>query len=275
MEIDGITIPTLAESDQRFSLLLWGLAGCGKTTWAASAPGNKLLILFDPDGAISLGPRDDVVVIDLSGEKYGIVDKFKDDDPLLPLADKSYRLSNIIEQLGIETVIIDSCTAFSQLAVEKGISVTSGATLERPSPGAYGARNALTLRMMSSILRLTKRAKVNVVFITHEDDAGVKDKEGNIMHITMLLGGKLGQQISLQISEVWYMQDDGKQRKVLLRPGRMRKPMKSRMFDVTKDIEYVLKYDQIGKDAPYGTHSLAELVEKWKDNGRQKISVPK
>jgi hypothetical protein len=112
----------------------------------------------------------------------------------------------------------------------------------------------------------------NIIFITHEDDAGVKDKEGNILHITMLLGGKLGQQTSLQISEVWFMQDDGKQRKVLLRPGRMRKPMKSRMFNVEKDIEFVLQYHP---DDVYGKHSLASFIKEWEDNGRDKIQVPK
>ena len=279
MEIDGITIPTLAQEDKRFSLLLWGLAGCGKTSLAMSAPGRKLLINFDPDGPNSLGARDDVVLIDLSGEKYTVVDLFRsDDDPNLPLGDKKYRLSKIIEELDIETVVVDSCTAYTQLAVEKGISVTNGATLERPSPGAYGARNAITLRMMSGILRTTKRSNTNVIFITHEDDAGVKDKEGNILHITMLLGGKLGQQVALQISEVWFMSDDGKQRKLLLRPGRMRKPMKSRMFNVKTDIEFVLRYDadrDTNKDYPYGQHSLASFIKEWEDNGRNKISVPK
>lgn len=275
MEIEGVQIPSLHDTDQRFSLLLWGLAGCGKTVLAASAPGNKLFINFDPDGPVSLGARNDVVVIDLSAEKFAVVDKFRnDDDPMLSVGDKSYRLSKIITDLSIETVVVDSCTAYSQLAVEKGISATSGATLERPSPGAYGARNAITLRMMTNMLRLTKRLGVHMIFITHEDDAGVKDKEGNIMHITMLLGGKLGQQVALQISEVWYMQDDGKTRKVLVRPGRMRKPMKTRIFDATKTIEFETKYDQFGPDAPYGKHSLAELIQKWKDNGRNKVPLP-
>jgi hypothetical protein len=274
MEIDGITIPSLAQEDKRFSLLLWGLAGCGKTTWAASAPGRKLLINFDPDGPVSLGARDDVVLVDLSGERYTVVDAFKlDDDPLLPLGDKKYKLSRIIEELEIETVIVDSVTAFTEMAVQKGISVTQGATVERPSPGAYGARNALTLRMMSGILRNTKRSNTNCIFITHEDDAGVKDREGNILHITMLLGGKLGQQVALQISEVWFMQDDGKNRKILVRPGRMRKPMKTRMFDATKDIEFVLKYDP-DKEL-YGEHSLTGFIKEWEDNGRNKIQVPK
>lgn len=275
MEISGIPAQSLANTEQRFSLLLWGLAGCGKTTLAASAPGNKLLINFDPDGPVSLGARKDIFVIDLSGEACTVVDKFKtEDDPLLPIGDKSYRLSKIIEELDISTVIVDSCTAFSQLATNRAVQVIKGAVVENPSPGGYGARNIYTLRMMSCILRLTKRMMKHCIFITHEDDGGVKDKEGNMLHITMLLGGKLGSQIALQISEVWFMQDDGKQRKILLRPGRMRKPMKSRMFDVSKKIEFDLQYDQFGDEAPYGRHSLAEFIQKWEDNDRNKIQVP-
>lgn len=275
MEIDGIKIPTLAQTDQRFSLLLWGLAGCGKTTWAASAPGRKLLINFDPDGPTSLGARDDIVLIDLSGEKYTVVDLFKnDDDPILPLMDKKFRLSKILTDLEIETLIVDSCTAFRDRATEKGISVTKGATVERVSPGGYGARNALTLRMMSGLNALTKRMKVNIIFITHEDDSGVRNNDGDLLHITMLLGGKLSGQTALQLSEVWFMMDDGKQRKVLIRPGRTRKPMKSRMFDTTGPIEFVLHYKQ-DNDDPCGKHSIASFIKEWKDNGFNKIQVPK
>lgn len=275
IEIDGIEIPTLAQSERRFSQLLWGPAGCGKTVLACSLPGRKLLINFDPDGPISLGARSDIVVIDLSAEGKEVVNKFKsDDDPLLPLAGKSFRLSKIITDLGISGVIVDSCSAFSQQATDQGIAITNGATVERPSPGAYGARNALTLRMMSGILRLTKRMGIHVVFITHEDDSGVRDKEGNLLHITMLIGGKLGSQTALQISEVWHMSDDGKQRKIMVRPGRMRKPMKTRMFDATKEIEFVSKYDQFGDDV-LGKHSLASFIEEWEGNNYAKIPIPK
>lgn len=276
MQIDGVDIPTLADAEKRFSLLLWGPAGCGKTVWTNSIKGTKLLINFDPDGPTSLGDRDDIVIIDLSGERHTIVDKFKtDDDPLLPLAGKSYRLSKLLTELNISTVIVDSCSAFTQLATKQGISVTKGATVERPSPGAYGARNALTLRMMSGILRTTKRFNKHVIFITHEDDGGVRDKEGNLLHITMLIGGKLASQTALQISEVWHMSDEGKKRRVMVRPARQRKPMKTRMFDASQSNEFELKYDQFGKDAPYGVHSLASFIEEWENNGRQKIQVPK
>lgn len=273
MELEGIQLPTLATTDQRFSALFWGMAGCGKTTLAASAAGVKVWLNFDPDGLASLGSRDDIVPIDLSGERATVVDMFKtDDDPLVPLGEKKVRLSKVIEASEASFIVVDSVSAYTYLTLQKAISVTPGATLERPSPGAYGGRNNLTLRMMSALLALSKRMGINIIFITHEDDGGVKDKEGNILHITMLLGGKLASQVSLQISEVWYMSDDGKKRKVAVRPCRMRKPMKTRMFDATSEVEFELKYDP--KDT-FGKHSIAAFMKEWKDNGFNKIQVPK
>lgn len=262
----GQKIQNLADTLQRTSLLLWGPPGVGKTVYACSAPGNKLLINFDPDGPTSLGARADVLTLDLSAERKEIVDKFNSDDP--------FGLAKVIvdEANHIESVVVDSTTAYSQLAVEKGISITKGATLERPSPGAYGARNAITLRMMTSLLRLTGRYNKHIIFTTHEDKE--TDKDGNFLNFTLMLGGKLGSQAALQISEVWHLSDDGKQRRMMLRPGRMRKPMKTRMFDATKEIEFICKYEQFGKDAPYGEHSLASFIEAYEANGRNKIQVP-
>jgi hypothetical protein len=275
MEIDGIQFRSLADSEKRFSALIWGPAGCGKTVFACSAGGRKLLINFDPDGPSSLGAREDVFLIDLSDKGKAVVNLFKlDDDPLLPVGDKSYRLSKIIETFDISTVIVDSVSAFSQLSTEMAITQIKGATVENPSPGGYGARNIYTLRMLNGILRTTKKLERNCIFITHEDDSGVRDKEGNLLHITMILGGKLTSSAALQISEVWHMNDDGKKRRIMVRPGRQRKPMKTRMFNATDRVEFDLKYDQAGKEAPYGEHSLASFIEEWKANGFNKIAVP-
>lgn len=267
INIPGVEIRSAAESDKRFSLLLWGPPGVGKTVYACSAPGNKLLINFDPDGPTSLGSRDDVFVMDLSGEKHSIVEKFNSDDP--------YQLSRVLSDTDnvIDTVVVDSTTAYSQLAVERGISVTKGATLERPSPGAYGARNAITLRMMTSLLRLTKKYNKNIIFTTHEDKE--TDKEGNFLNFTLMLGGKLGSQAALQISEVWHLSENNGKRLIMVRPGRMRKPMKTRMFDTSGGaIEFDCKYEQFGDDAPYGKHSIASFIQEYEANGRNKIKVP-
>lgn len=278
MDIDlggGIKIESLANASTRFTALLWGPAGCGKTLLACSAPGKKLVINFDPDGPITLGSRDDIALLDLSDQKHSIVEKFKNDDP--------FNLSRVLadESNGIETVVVDSTTSYSQLAVEQGISLTKGATVERPSPGAYGARNALTLRLISGVLRLTAKYNKHCIFISHED-APTTDDSGNVLYITMMLGGKLPDQAALQISEVWFMQDVDKKRRLLVRSGRNRKPMKSRIFDTSQSIEFISKYNPYADDNStfdmervFGEHSIAEFYQQWLDNDRNKIPVPK
>jgi hypothetical protein len=77
----------------------------------------------------------------------------------------------------------------------------------------------------------------------------------------------------VQISEVWHITDDGKSRKVMIRPGRMRKPMKTRMFDATTTTEFTLKYKQSDEDS--GEHSLADFIQTWEENNHAKITVPK
>jgi len=269
MEINltGVEAVPQENMTHRLAMLLWGDAGTGKTTLACSAPGNKLLINFDPDGPSSLGKRPDVHVVDLSGEGHIVTNKFQTDDPLglsRALADKE----NVID-----TVIVDSTTSYAQVATDAGIAATKGATVMRPSPGAYGARNNLTLRMVSAINRITQKYNKHFIIISHEAPPTV-DSEGNLLYISMALGGSLPQSIPLKLSEVWYIQDIGGKRRILVRPGRTRKPMKTRMFDTSSKSEFISPYDQFGKDAPYGAGSLKSYIEEYKANDYEKIKVP-
>ena len=56
-----------AESALRLTMLLWGSAGAGKTTYAATAPGDKLWFSFGDSEHASVAGRSDVFVMDLSG----------------------------------------------------------------------------------------------------------------------------------------------------------------------------------------------------------------
>jgi hypothetical protein len=267
MEFDlagGIKVQNNADKARRLSMLVWGPAGCGKTSLAATAPGNKLWINFDPDGTDSIASRPDVLVADLSNQKYSIVERFKTDDGL--------GIGKVLSDpdANISTVVVDSLTAYSQLAVEAAIANTKGATLERPSPGAYGARNALTLRLVTGMLRLTSLHNKNIIFTSHED-AAVTDDEGHVLYITMMLGGKLPDQAALQISEVWYMNDTGKERRIAIRPVRGRKPMKSRMFDGTSNPEFIWDYN-INKPDP--KMELTHWYNKWTEGNFVKLVPP-
>jgi hypothetical protein len=125
--------------------------------------------------------------------------------------------------------------------------------------------------MMTALLRLTHKYNKHIIFTSHED-APSTDDSGNVMFISMQLGGKLTNSAALQISEVWHLSDDGKQRKIMVRPGRMRKPMKTRMFDASRSFEFVLKYDQ--NNGAEGEHSLASFITQWENASYGKIALP-
>ena len=55
----------LRHKRERLTMLLWGKPACGKTVFAATAPGKKLWLLFDPNGTASIRKRDDILVVDL------------------------------------------------------------------------------------------------------------------------------------------------------------------------------------------------------------------
>jgi hypothetical protein len=260
--IAGIPIQKAGARSHRISMLLWGSSGSGKTTLACTAPGSKLLISFDPDGSSSVANRDDVDVLDLSSSNGGIAEKFKSPDPL--------GLKKVIEDY--DTIIVDSLTSVQAICLERGISGVKGATVERPSPGAYGTRNSLTLILIKNMLRITGAAGKHIIFIAHEG-APVTNADGLVMHISMMLGGQLPEQASLNFSEVWALTDTGKERRIAVRPIRSRKPMKTRMFATPRvtDAEFQSPFDA---DALEGD-GIAEWYAAWVKAGYTKIPVPK
>lgn len=282
--LGGKTLTQGSEQTARFSSLIWGQAGCGKTTLAATAPGKKLWINFDPDGPSSItglptkfagtntALSHEIFVHDLSAETHKIAESFKKDDHLglgKLLADDSN---------GIETVVVDSVTRFAQLALENVVNrdIGKGASwspsIETPGQTAYGARNILTYRMFTDIFMVTKRYNKNVIFITHEAAPHTNDK-GETLFITMALGGQLPILGSAQLSEVWHMTDGTKGRVIAVRPCRSFKPMKTRMFEATtSNPEFDWNYD-ISKPDP--RMEIATWWKQWEDSGGQKIALPK
>jgi hypothetical protein len=268
-----------SEQVSRLAMLLWGVAGCGKTTLAATAPGKKLWLLFDDGGTDSIASlsqdapdssvlREQILVVDFSHEKNQIIDKFKFDDGL--------KLGPVLEaHPDIETVVVDSTTRMSQMALENAISkgLFGKSSIEAPGMGAYGARNALLLRMFVDIMNVTGRYNRNVIFISHEAEPKTND-DGHVLAITMALGGQLPNLTTQKLGEVWYMADNGKgERKIYLRPFRVYKPMKTRMFDIgpNKASDFVWKYDIDNPDPKY---EIATWFKQWRDTGGKKIAVP-
>jgi hypothetical protein len=265
--LGGVEVQPLSVVNRRLSMLVWGPSGAGKTTLLSTLPGKKLWINFDPDGTSTLGgEREDIVMVDYSNADISIVEKFRDADPM--------RIGKFIIENEITSIIFDSLTFFSQLALQHGVEHASrtaqhrAATLEDPGFGGYGRRRTWTTLAVQNLLRVTHRTGTHIAFTTHEDRPD-KDKEGNVVAITMMLGSDLPEVSALQISEVWFMHDNGQQRKIAVRPVRARKPMKTRMFLPDKP-EFVWNYNALTGEGD----TLAKMYERWEANGFNKIPTP-
>lgn len=226
-------------ASKRFTMLLWGPSGCGKTTLASTAPGKKLYIQFDPGGTKVLADNNDTEVLDLSDQRPSITDRLKGENPL--------GIEKFITDNGITTVVLDSLTTLSNLCLENAVRLGSykGSTLETPGLQAYGHRNAQLLEIVKQLLRSTGKTNTNLILIAHENTPE-KDKEGVVIYISIMLGGALPEYTSLNLDEVWWMQDTGKDRRIAIRPVRSRKPMKSRMFKMTGEPEFMVRHEGIG-----------------------------
>lgn len=246
----------------RVSMVLWGEAGCGKTFFAATAPGKILLINIDPDGYQSLPKDDRIMLLDISNEPNSyVVEQAKTSDP--------FGIKTILkENPDISTVVVDSVTKFADRATQHAIGKAPGSTFENPGPSAYGYRNRFTLQLVSNILIATGSLTKHVIFICHEDVPKLDDK-GAVVSITLLLGGSLPQEVPLQISEVWHMRDTGTERRITVRSAGLRKPMKTRMFSTANGIEFTSST----KAAPSRVR-LDTLIEQWYAKKLEQLPLP-
>lgn len=262
LKLGNFEIKPPAALDQRIAMVLWGPAGCGKTTLAATAPGKKLFIMFDSDGEKSLHGRDDVLVLDLSGQKHLITDRFMDDNPM-------GLEKMLMDHPEIETVVFDSATTYALLCTENAVAAVKSATMENPGLKGYGHRNIRVLRAITAMLRLTKRLNRHFIVIAHEDTPD-KNDDGVVLQITLTLSDKTTNQLGVALSEIWHLQDTGKEWRIAIRPCRSWKPMKSRMFDVTGEPEFKWRYNANTNEG----EGIADWFQQWKAKG-DKISPPK
>lgn len=240
--LGGVPIIAPTDADRSIRMLLWGKAGTGKTTLACTAPGNKLILNFDPQGYLSVKDRSDVQVVDFSAHTNAVMDKLKEDNFM--------GIESVLDRGSFDTVIIDSLTSISGLALENAIACgkykDSGApaTIERPTLGGYGHRNAQVLAFVKSIMRSVTKKKKHVIFITHEDQPD-KDKEGHVIAITLMLGGGLPEFVGLRLSEIWAITTAASNgdKFINIRPHGYRTPVKTRMFITNKQPSFLWTYD--------------------------------
>lgn len=199
-------------------------------------------------------------------------------------SDNPFGLDQVLaEQTNIETVVADSITSVAFRALQKAVSDGIGGshtfrpTMEAPGISAYGARNAIVLEVVTGLLRVTAKHGVNIILTAHEDDPVTKKEKNQdvIDYITVMLGGKLVNNMTWRLSEVWYMSQavhGERERRLAIRPTRYRRPMKTRMFSDKGDPEFVLQYDADKPDK--GQMTIAGWAESWSKNSFVKLAVP-
>lgn len=259
---------------RRITLLLWGMPKCGKTTLAATAPGKKLWVSFDPECTASLDRKHvDFIDLDLSAERDDVVMKFRENNAGLCREIDKF----LGENQDVETVVIDSCTTFGAKALAHGVVAAAqttkgkGSTLEDPGYAGYGNKNTWMNLLVKNMLEVTGKHHRHLIIIAHEDKPE-KDSKGVPLFITIMLGTSLVNQVPVNLSEVWHMEVLGakRQTRIQVRPCRMFKPMGTRMFQTTGEPEFVWDFNV---DTWEG-EGIAEWFEQWRDNGYGKIALP-
>lgn len=276
-----VPITSGEETPARMSLLLWGPATVGKTTFAATAPGVKLWLSLGDQEHVSVMARSDVRVANLS--TLSLDDLFKHAQ-----GDNPFGLDQALtKDESIATVVLDSLTALSFRALQKSVSDKVGASrtftpsMETPGQSAYGGRNSLVLETLTGLMRVTAKHNVHFIVTAHEADAKTKkDDKGNdvIELVTVMLGGQLVNNMTYKLSEIWHLgqlNDAKMTRRLSIRNYGYRKPMKTRMFKGTQAATFDLRYDADQPDDAPGQMTIANWVNEWLDQNGAKLDVPK
>ena len=267
-KIGPVAVTSGGEAPRRMAVLIWGPSSCGKTTFAATAPGNKLWLSFGDQEHVSVAHRSDVRVADLSGLTPEEVFKHgKSDNP--------FGLDQVLAQnVDIKTVVCDSVTALVYMALQRSVEMGIGASrrgfvpsVEEPGQSAYGARNALMLKVLTGLLRVTAKHGVHLIATAHEADPIMEVRDGKevVSHISIMLGGQLVNNVTFRLSEIWHMSAGKDSRKLAVRSVRLRRPMKSRMFSNKSEAEFELKYDAELPDK--GQMTIARWYSEWSRKG--------
>lgn len=268
IKVAGVVIKKAENTNARFSGLFWGDAGAGKTTLAATLPGRKLWYQFDPDGVASIAGQENIDVADFSGSSPSITSQFKSETNPLGIKD-------VLDSY--DSFIYDSVTNITDKTLMQGINTVNGASVERPSPGAFGTRNALAIRLIKNVMAITGKANKHVVFIAHEGAPTTDEKTGAILHISLALGGQLPSNIGIDFSEMWalYQVDNASTRRIAVRPSRRRKPMKTRMFQQLGEPEFDWNFNaEIDfNDPKNAAWRLDSWITLWQKSG-QKLPLP-
>lgn len=266
--IGGVKLTPVHIQTYRLTLLLWGLSGCGKTTWLQTMPSPIMWINFDDSGTASLERNPHLLVADFSKEPNTVVKKFqKYGDGAISDIDRI-----LAANTDIQSVVFDSITTYADRSVQYAVHdfKAPGAVFDNPGRAAYGARNRNVLGVVQNLMMVTGKHNRHFALVAHEDHP-TQDDKGVITNISLLLGGSTVTEIPIKFSEIWLLRDMGnKKRNLVIRNAGIYRPMRSRMFDTSSRIELDLKYDPKTGEG----HRIDDMYDKWKANNFAKINLP-
>jgi hypothetical protein len=278
--LSGMPVTNGSEVPARMAIMLWGDAGCGKTTFAATAPGDKLWLSFGDQEHVSVMRRKDVHVLKVY--EMGLDELFNAAQNDNPFGLDAY----LADHANIETVVCDSLTALAYRGLQKAVKRKIGGsnsftpTMEMPGISAYGGRNAIALEVLTGLLKVTAKHNVHLIATAHESDPKTRNENNRevIDYIGVMLGGQLVSNVTYRLSEIWYMSQSTtgeKHRRLMIRPTRLRRPAKTRMFTAKDEAEFNVHYDADRPDDAKGQMTIAKWFNAWIEAGGDKLPLPK
>lgn len=272
IKIAGIPLGAPSVEEARFTGLVWGPIGAGKTPLGITMPAPILFVLFDVDGQKSvLHQRDRYDLFDLTRVSDLAIDQFA-----LPDSQLIQDLDKVLATGKYRSLLFDSLTAYLDRAIARAVIIAANKvkTGDRPDIFApqlsgYGARATLLRRTVLNIHNLCAKHNINLLFTSHEKEK--LDKQGATIEINPMLAGESQVQIPKNISEIWLLRDVNAERRIYLRQWNLYTPMRTRMFTIANPSQPYFVWD-FNADTWKGSGTIENWLERWRKSGGGKIN---
>ena len=219
-----IVSPADAVQDQGAKILVYGMAGAGKTYLARTAPG-KVLVISAEAGLLSIRDAKNVEAIEVKNAAE-VVEVYE--------ALRSGKLQ-------YDTVCLDSISEISELLLQ------AEKAKHKDARKAYGE----VQESVTNVMRAFRDLQMHVMFICKEDKV---NNDGTFEQAPKMVGTKLGQSITYFFDEVLAL-------RVIEDTDEEGNPIQARWLQTRIGQGYVAK-DRSGKLEAFEEPNLTKLIEK-------------